>query len=290
MNKTILITGANGQLGSELREISESYDSFNFQFIDLQDLDITDTVETVRFIAETKPGWVVNCAGYTAVDRAESEQELASMVNGDSLSGITDGLLQYGGKLIHISTDFVFSGKSGRPYMEEDIPDPISVYGKSKLRGEEIALSYPGSIVLRTSWLYSVFGNNFVKTIIRLASERDTINVVSDQVGNPTYARDLADVIMKIIVSADKDNGTFYNGIYNYSNEGSCSWYEFAMEIKKIAGLKITINPVSTEQYPLPAKRPAMSVLDKSKIKHVYGITIPGWKNSLHSCIKKLNK
>ncbi|TFH37803.1 MAG: dTDP-4-dehydrorhamnose reductase [Bacteroidia bacterium] len=288
MTKIILITGAKGQLGTELRDISHLYKLFRFVFTDIDDLNLSDTAATCSFIAEMKPAWVINCAGYTAVDRAESEPLLADIINGEALSGITAGLSVYGGKLIHISTDFLFNGKSMKPYREEDNPDPLSVYGISKLKGEKIALAYAGSLVIRTSWLYSQFGHNFVKTIIRLASEKESINVVNDQIGTPTYAANLAEVIMKIITSAEEQPDSFKSGIFNYSNEGSCSWYDFANEIKKQAGLKLEIHPVSTAEYPLPANRPAMSVLDKTKIKNAYGLIIPGWKESLCVCLEKI--
>lgn len=288
MEKTILITGAGGQLGSELRDLKDKYNQFNFVFSDINDFDMADIKATERFIRAVNPGWVINCAGYTAVDRAESEPELAEMINGHALEGIIAALSGSEGKLIHISTDFVFDGTASAPYTEDDIPLPLSAYGRSKLKGEEIALGYKGSMVIRTSWLYSVYGNNFVKTIIRLASEKETIKVVNDQVGTPTYAADMAEVIMKIIVTASAETVTFENGIYHYSNEGSCSWYDFALKIKELARLKININPVSTPGYPLPAKRPAMSVMDISKIKKRYGIMIPAWEVSLEKCLDKL--
>jgi len=288
MSSTILITGANGQLGSELREITNKFDMFKVLFTDVAELDITDTTETTRFIKSTRPDWIINCAGYTAVDRAESEPRAAEMLNGFALRGIVDGLAPAGGRLIHISTDFVFNGRSVKPYSEDDMPDPLSVYGMSKLSGEKIALTHAGTIVIRTSWLYSVYGNNFVKTILRLAKEKESINVVNDQVGSPTYASDLAGTIMKIISTIEERPGLFRGGIYNYSNEGSCSWYEFAMEIRKMAGLDLKIIPVTTDGYPLPAKRPAMSVLDISKIKKSYGIHIPLWQKSLEACIEKI--
>lgn len=290
MNKTILVTGASGQLGSELKDLSSDYPDFRFMFTDVDELDITDQDKTMSQINDLKPGWVINCAGYTAVDRAETDADKAFELNAWAISGIVEALSRYGGRMIHISTDYVFDGEYREPYPEDYPAIPISVYGKSKLAGENIALSYPGSIVLRTSWMYSSYGHNFVKTIIRLASERDSVGVVDDQLGSPTNAADLASVIMRI-VSVTQDAATsFPAGIYNYSNEGSCSWYSFACSIAEIMNLELRINPISTAQYPLPAPRPVWSLLDKSKIKSEFGIIIPEWSESLRACIKKIKQ
>jgi dTDP-4-dehydrorhamnose reductase len=288
MKHVVLITGSDGQLGNELKDISNGFPEIDFVFTDIEQLNITDNNETGKFIREVAPEWIVNCAGYTAVDKAESESDIAMLLNSEAVNTLTSNLSQTGGKLIHISSDFVFDGKLNRPYSEEDSPSPLSVYGKSKLAGDLIALSYSKSLVIRTSWLYSQYGHNFVNTIIRLASQKDSIGVVNDQTGTPTYAKDLAQVIINIISGTGRNNNYFKAGLFNFSNEGQCSWYEFATEICNELGLPLEVNPINSVDYPLPAKRPNFSVLDKRKIKSEYNINIPDWKSSLAECLTKV--
>ena len=287
MNR-ILVTGSKGQLGREIMARKDKVQEFEFFFLDIDELDLTDRDEVQKTISRIKPSLLINCAAYTAVDRAEEDKENAFAVNAAAVKNIVDagtGLPSM--KLMHISTDFVFDGKARKPYCEDAGPDPQSIYGKSKLAGEIYALAYPLSMIIRTSWLYSEYGGNFVKTILRLAGERDEINVVNDQVGAPTWAADLAAAILSVCKQTLGGEKKFSPGTYHYSNEGSCSWYEFACEIKKIAGLDISIRPVTTADYPLPAKRPAYSVLGLDKIKKTYDIEIPSWQQSLGSFLKR---
>lgn len=287
----ILITGAKGQLGREIQKQSHLVKDASFLFMDIEDLDLTDEKQVKDIISGIKPSYLVNCAAYTAVDRAEEDEARAFAVNASAVQNITMAAGNVPDmKFIHVSTDFVFEGKRKTPYTEDSKTGALSVYGKSKQQGEEYALSYPPSVIIRTSWLYSQFGGNFVKTIMRLSAERDEINVVSDQLGTPTWAADLASAIISIIQSGITDKNSFIPGIYHYSNEGYCSWYDFAREIKRIGGLDIKINPVSTAEYPLPAKRPAYSVLSLDKIKKTYDISIPSWQESLEECIKRIKQ
>ncbi len=283
----ILITGANGQLGNEMRCVATNDTKNSYVFTDVADLDITDAKAVASFFKELNPDFVVNCAAYTAVDKAEDEIELCSLINSKAVENIATSAKNIGCKVIHISTDYVYDGNATKPYNEDDITSPKSVYGKTKLKGEEYILTIlPNSgIVIRTAWLYSAYGKNFVKTMIDLGKVRDSLNVVNDQKGTPTYAADLALAINQII-----NTPTFIPGVYNYSNDGECSWYEFACLIHDFAGVKCKINPISTEQYPTKATRPTYSVLNKNKIKETYGITIPNWKESLKKCIGLLNK
>jgi len=287
MNR-ILVTGAKGQLGREISVRRETVPGVEFFFLDIEELDLTARDEVKRTIKSIKPAVLINCAAYTAVDRAEEDWENAFAVNAGAVENIIDVATTLPSmKFLHISTDFVFDGKSSKPYEEDAGPDPQSVYGKSKWQGEKYALSHPLSMIIRTSWLYSAYGGNFVKTILRLAGEKDEIKVVSDQRGAPTWAGDLAEAILFVcrrVLSGEKE---FIPGIYHYSNEGSCSWYEFACEIKKIMGFNMSIRPVSTAEYPLPAKRPAYSVLGLDKIKKTYNIEIPSWQHSLGLFLKR---
>lgn len=288
----ILITGSKGQLGSELRELLIADKSNNYHFTDLPQLDISNAKELATFLDSNQTNLIVNCAAYTAVDKAEDEAELAMQVNGLAPGLIAGLAAERGITLIHISTDYVFDGKSSVPYKESFLTNPTGVYGKSKLLGESgITKSGCRHIIIRTSWLYSAFGNNFAKTIIRLASERNSLNVVFDQVGTPTYATDLAKVITEIIKreycgEAEKRVAA---GVFHYSNEGVCSWYDFAVEILKLSGSKCKAEPVTSDKFPSKAKRPDFSVLDKGKIKSVMGITIPHWRESLNDFFLKIN-
>ncbi|HQV59287.1 MAG: dTDP-4-dehydrorhamnose reductase [Chitinophagaceae bacterium] len=280
----ILITGSNGQLGKELKRLENSFPQFNFIFLSREDLPIHHYELVRNFFKGYQPQFLINCAAYTAVDRAESEKELAFQVNGESVGVLAAVCKEYQTKFIHISTDYVFDGTATVPYKEDSLTNPQSVYGASKLEGEKEALRFnPDSIIIRTSWVYSEFGKNFVKTMLKLMNEREELNVVSDQFGSPTYAADLAEAILQIISS-----GQWHPGIYHYSNEGKISWYEFAVAIKALSGNVCKVNPIPTSQYPTPAKRPAYSVLDKTKIQSAFSVRIKDWKTSLETCLSRL--
>ncbi|HLY70729.1 MAG TPA: dTDP-4-dehydrorhamnose reductase [Puia sp.] len=282
----IVITGANGQLGQELRAASQNYAQFEFVFLTKDDLEISDDVSLEKVFSTTAPSFCINCAAYTGVDKAEIEKEKAFLINAEAVGTLAKACKKSNTKLIHISTDYVFDGNSSTPLTEEDGVSPINVYGGSKLKGEQLAFTHnEQTIVIRTSWVYSEFGNNFVKTMIRLMNEKESINVINDQIGSPTYAADLADTILQII-SSEK----FIPGIYNYSNEGRISWYDFATAIKELVNSSCNINPIPTSQYPTPAKRPHFSLLDKRKIKDTYHVAIADWKESLAVCINRLSK
>lgn len=281
----ILVTGSNGQLGNELKVLSQKFNEIQFIFTDIQELDICSKDAVNSFFEANSIDFVINCAAYTAVDKAEEESDLAFKINAQSLEILAQACTKHQACLIHISTDYVFDGLSKLPYVETDLPAPNSVYGHSKLAGEQAIEKYAkNAVIIRTSWLYSAYGNNFVKTMLRLASERDEIGVVSDQIGSPTYAMDLAEAILQI-VSNYNPNGIDY---FHYSNEGVCSWFEFAQLIFKLKDFKIKVNPLETKDYPTDAARPAYSLLDKSKIKKIYNINIPNWKDSVEECLKLL--
>jgi dTDP-4-dehydrorhamnose reductase len=286
--KKIWVTGSKGQLGTELFLQSSYLKNDTFFFTDIEELDLTERPSVLAFYNANLPDIIVNCAAYTNVDKAESEIEKAYLLNRDVPSLLSDLASKNNAILIHISTDYVFDGKSKIPYTEEDQTSPQSVYGKSKLEGEKAVLKSPKNIVIRTSWLYSAHGTNFVKTMLRLGKEKKELGVVSDQIGSPTYAGDLADAILHILDKLSV-SGKNFSGIYHYSNEGECSWYDFAKKIMEIAGLNCLVIPITTEQYPLPAQRPAYSVFSKSKIKESFGLPIPYWKDSLAVCIRKLS-
>lgn len=286
----ILITGSNGQLGNELKVVSKNYYGYDFIFTDIDVLDLTNLEQTNDFIGISKPDWIINCAAYNFVDKAENEPKPANEANAISVKNITEIIKESECRFIHISTDYVYDGLSNVPYNEESVPNPLSAYGKSKLAGEKYALLHPGSMVIRTSWLYSSFANNFVKTILRHGKEKESLRVVFDQTGTPTYAADLATAIMNIVSGVIRNQFALKAGIYNYSNEGVCTWYDFAVEIIKEAGLNCNIQPILTKDYVLPAPRPAFSVMDKSKIKENYGLTIPHWRDSLTRCMKLLKE
>lgn len=282
--KKVLVTGAHGQLGSELNFVSSLLESHSFTFVSRQDLDITDE-EAVRAIFETHQFEVlINAAAYTAVDKAETDSDAAYKINRDAVGLLATICKEHNCRFVHISTDFVFEGTQAHPLKEDDAVNPTGVYGDSKLAGEEIALQYnPESLIIRTSWVYSSFGNNFVKTILRLCKERESLNVVFDQIGTPTYARDLAAAIITIIQQAE-----WKPGIYHYSNEGVASWYDFAIAIRDIAGFKTKLGAIESHQYPTPAVRPKYSVLNKKKFKDTFGIAIPYWRDSLVACMDLL--
>jgi dTDP-4-dehydrorhamnose reductase len=284
----ILITGANGQLGSELRKLSANDCSVQYVFTDYQELDITDSNAVKAFFAEQKPDFLINCAAYTAVDNAESDYEKALKLNANAVANLVEACKIYDTVLLHISTDYVFDGKNPKPYLENDITNPLSAYGKTKLYGEQNALLYSKSIIIRTSWLYSSFGNNFVKTMLRLGSQREKLKVVADQIGSPTYAEDLASAILKIVETINKNAAQAKFGIYQFSNNGQCSWCDFAKEIMQVGGKNCAIEPISTSEYPTPAHRPQFSLLSKEKIKTDYHVSVPDWKTSLRKCLNEL--
>ncbi|MDM1547896.1 dTDP-4-dehydrorhamnose reductase [Empedobacter falsenii] len=282
--KRILVTGANGQLGQSILEQSKNYKEIECFFVTRNELDITNEELINHYFEDKSFDFVVNCAAYTAVDKAEDDQENAYLVNVKATEFLAKITKQKGIPFIHISTDYVFDGTEAIPRLETDQTNPIGVYGQTKLDGENLALeNNPKTIILRTAWVYSRFGNNFVKTMLRLFNDKDSISVVADQIGSPTNAIDLADAILTII---SKDDLTY--GIFNYSNEGKCSWFEFAQKIKEFSNSTIEINPVPTSDYPTKAKRPAYSLLDKSKIKEVYQLDILTWEDSLKEELKHL--
>lgn len=278
----ILITGANGQLGSEIRKISGQYPELTFSFTDVAELDITNTEKVADFLSEFKPEFLVNCAAYTAVDKAETDESTATLLNATAVEILAEQSAKTGCKMIHISTDYVFNGNGPRPYKEDNLVDPQSAYGRTKLDGEILCQqNNPESLIIRTSWLYSAFGNNFVKTMLRLGNERTELGIVADQIGSPTNAADLASAILTIISSVVNQTKSFVTGIYHYSNEGVASWYDFTKAIFEIAEINCFVKPISSEDYPSPVQRPAYSVMDKSKIKTTFGLQIPHWRDSL---------
>ena len=285
----VLITGSNGQLGSEIREFAANYRKLDFVFKDLSDLNICNFNLLQSFIIDNNINAVINCAAYTAVDRAEEDAETAEQVNSMGVANLVKALQAVNGKLIHISTDYVFDGNHFFPYKESDPVSPIGVYGKTKRAGELAVINGAiDSIVIRTSWLYSSYGNNFVKTMLRLGSEKENLGVIFDQIGTPTYARDLANTCLKILCENSSENISKNGNLYHYSNEGVTSWYDFAISIMKIAGESCIVSPIQTNDYPTLAKRPYYSVLNKSKIKKDFKIEIPYWIDSLKDCIEKI--
>lgn len=283
----ILITGSNGQLGSELRKRESLFNNASVDFTDVAELDITNKESLNNYCIGKKYNYIINCAAYTAVDKAETETELATKINVTAVANLASIASEMNACLIHLSTDYVFDGRGHLPYKEEDNISPQSAYGKTKAHGEAEALKYKNTIVIRTSWLYSSFGNNFVKTISKLAGEREELKVIFDQIGTPTFAGDLAETIASI-VNFQQLNGYKY-GIYHYSNEGVCSWYDFALEIAELTNAKARILPIETKDYPSPSQRPYYSVLNKSKIKTTFEISIPHWKQSLKVCLKEIS-
>ncbi len=287
----ILITGANGQLGSEIRKSSVLFPDFSFVFTDLNELDITSPSAVAAMLAEEKPQWLINCAAYTAVDKAETEEETAWLINAVAPAILAEKSKAVGCRFVQISTDYVFDGKNHRPYIEDDEVCPTSIYGKTKLEGELISLTNnPETLVIRTSWLYSSFGNNFVKSMIKFGKERDQLNVIFDQVGTPTYAGDLAVAILEIIRKTESGKREFVPGKYHYSNEGVCSWYDFTIAIHQIYGIDCIVNAIESKDYPSVVARPPYSVLNKSKIKSIFGISVPYWRQSLEKCIIEIKK
>lgn len=283
--KNILITGANGQLGSEMRLLSSENSQYNYFFTDVQELDICDELAVQEFVDNRGIDLIVNCAAYTAVDNAEDNIQLCTKLNAIAPGYLAKAAQSRGAAIIQISTDYVFNGTNHTPYTEDEKTCPASVYGSTKLEGEQNVLnSCTNSMVIRTAWLYSTFGNNFVKTMIRLGKEKESLGVIFDQVGTPTYARDLAKAIYAAI------NKGVVRGVYHFSNEGVCSWYDFTMAIHRLAGIETCkVKPLHTADYPTKAARPHYSVLDKTKIKETFGIEIPHWEVSLKECINDIN-
>jgi len=285
----ILVTGANGQLGSEINKISGSFAEMEFLFTDVAELDITNSGKVAECMASFQPDYLVNCAAYTNVDKAETDLEFATLLNATAVGILAEQSAKAACKMIHISTDYVFDGNGPRPYLEDHTVDPQSAYGKTKLEGEILCQKYnPECLIIRTSWLYSAFGNNFVKTMVRLGNERPELGVISDQIGTPTNAADLALAILTIISSVEKGEKSFISGIYHYSNEGVASWYDFTKAIFDIANINCRVKPISTEDYPSPVARPAYSVMNKSKIKINFGLQIPYWRDSLNEYFQNI--
>jgi dTDP-4-dehydrorhamnose reductase len=285
----IVVTGANGQLGSEIQLLAPKYKLWNFAFSDVDTLDLTDEKAIKEMLVKEHPSFLINCAAYTAVDKAETDKKNATLINAEVPKNLARLAKKFNFKFIHISTDYVYSGKNFKPYTENDKTEPSSVYGKTKLLGEENVIHHTDALIIRTSWLYSKFGNNFVKTMLRLGSEKEKLTVVFDQIGTPTNAHDLASVILHIIANYE-ENLEWRPGIYNYSNEGVASWYDFAQEIMSLGKRKCKVYPITSSEYPLPAPRPAYSVLNKNKIKETYAISIPYWKDSLKEVVEFLIK
>ena len=283
----VLVTGSSGQVGNEIKAISSDY-SYNFFFTDRNNIDITSKDSIKEFCKTNNINVIINCAAYTAVDKAQSDEINADLINRKAVKKLALVSQELNIKLIHISTDYVFDGKNFKPYCEEFQTNPQSIYGKTKLDGENEMrdINPKNSIIIRTSWIYSYYGNNFVKTMLRLGKEKEELGVIFDQIGTPTYAKDLAKIILDIVPQIDNQKVE----IYNYSNEGVLSWYDFAKEIMKMAKLNCKINPIETYQYPTPAKQPHFSLLNKNKIKSTFNIEIPYWKDGLDDCLRRLGE
>ena len=288
--KNILVTGAYGQLGNEVRLLSANYPQYNFMFTDVDSLDICDKAMLLDFVQGNDIRYIINCAAYTAVDKAEDDAELCEKINAKAVKNLGEVAQEVGAGIIHVSTDYVFNGKGYMPYTEDMPTSPCSVYGKTKLKGEKALLkACEKAMVVRTAWLYSPFGNNFVKTMRKLGTEREQLNVIFDQIGTPTYAEDLA---AALLVMMDKTIDQEHNkgGVYHYSNEGVCSWYDFTLKIHQLSGITTCqVNPIETKDYPTKAARPHYSVLNKAKIKATFGVQVPHWESSLQRCIEELN-
>ena len=282
----ILVTGASGQLGSEIQEFSKEYSQYDFFFTDVADLDITDLEKVREYCNTNQIKTIINCAAYTAVDKAEEQTDICNAVNHIATVNLSKIAKELNIKLVHTSTDYVFNGKNYVPFKEDDITDPINVYGKTKLLGEQAMMDInpKHSIIIRTSWVYSTYGNNFVKTMLKLAETKEQLTIIADQVGSPTYAYDLAKTILEILPKINNDKVE----VYHYSNEGICSWYDFAFEIFYQSNINCKVLPIETKDYPTAAERPSYSVMNKSKIKNTFDIEIPHWKTSLSNCLKKL--
>ncbi len=288
--QNILVTGANGQVGSELQAIAQRY-PYQFHFVDLEELDITDEDAVKAYFNTHQITACFNCAAYTAVDKAESEAELAYLVNAQGVEHLAKACEAQEAIFLQLSTDYVYHSLHNQPFKETDKTAPQSIYGSSKLAGDQKALaSCSRTLIIRTSWVYSSFGHNFVKTMLRLGTERSELNIIFDQIGSPTYAADLANAMLSIFQQIEKDTVKNWQGIYHYSNEGVCSWYDFAQAIFELSDISCELHPIETKDYPSPAKRPHFSLLNKAKIKDTFKLRIPYWRNSLKSCLQKLNE
>ncbi len=284
--KRVLVTGKNGQLGQSIEALIQNYPQSDFTFVDRTALDLANSESIECYFNNKTFDVIINCAAYTAVDSAESEPDLANQINHLAVKQLAEIAKQQGAVLIHISTDYVFDGTNHKPYIETDPANPQNVYGHTKLEGEQAMQTInPKGAIIRTSWVYSEFGNNFVKTMLRLGQERDSLNVIFDQIGSPTYATDLAKACLAVIARSNSDVA-----IYHYSNEGVCSWYDFAKAIFEQSDVECAVNPIETKDYPTPAKRPHYSLMNKAKIKQIFGIEIPYWKDSLKVCLQKLQE
>jgi dTDP-4-dehydrorhamnose reductase len=282
----VLITGANGQIGRELQALQSEFPSIQFIPVDRATLDLTQSAEVERFLNETTFDACINCAAYTAVDKAEQEQELAYSINADAAEQLAKICQAKGAAFIHYSSDYVYNNGLDRPLLETDPTTPQSVYAQSKLAGDlRVMAAHQEALVFRTSWVYSSFGHNFVKTMLRLGKERDLLRIVNDQIGTPTYARDIARMTLQLLLRGWPAN---QGGIYNYSNEGVCSWYDFTKAIFDLNGIGCKVEPIPSSEYPTPAARPHFSVLNKSKIKSAFGLDIPYWRDSLLECLELL--
>jgi len=289
----ILVTGKNGQLGKSIHKIvTNNEQTDEFVFVGREELDLSSTDSIISYFNHNNFDIIINCAAHTAVDKAEEEAVLANQINHLAVAQLAQIAKRQQAKLIHVSTDYVFDGESDKPYTETDVTNPINIYGKTKLAGEQALkeIMPTDAIIIRTSWVYSEYGNNFVKTMLRLGKERDELNVVSDQIGSPTYATDLAEVILEIINDKDCQDKDRLTEIYHYSNEGEISWYEFAKEIFELSGIQCGVSPITTEQYPTPAKRPKNTLMNKDKIAETFSVNIPDWKESLNTCVTILKE
>lgn len=288
--KNILVTGKNGQLGQSLKRLTTQYPLFTFEFVGRDELDLSDDASIQSYFQKNSFDYIVNCAAYTAVDKAEEEKDLADAINHQAVKTLAQIAKQQDAILIHVSTDYVFNGESFKPYQEDDSTEPQGVYGSSKLKGEQAFLEVnPKGCIIRTSWVYSEYGNNFVKTMLRLGKERDELGIIFDQVGTPTYAGDLAKAILQLLTTHDSLL-TQKSEIFHFSNEGVCSWYDFAKTIFELSAIECKVNPIETKDYPTPAKRPHYSVLNKQKIKQAFKLEIPYWKDSLIICLETLKE
>ena len=285
----ILVTGGNGQVGQELQFLAENYPDFKFLFTDYETLDITNGQAVKQLFKEQSFDYCINCAAYTAVDRAETDTDKAHQINVVGVEHLATACEDNGAKLLQLSTDYVYHNSQNTPFKEYDLTNPQSVYASTKLAGDKAALG-KGGMVIRTSWVYSSFGNNFVKTMIRLGKEREKLTIIFDQIGTPTYARPLADAMLTIIQKAEQEEAlkAKISGIYHYSNEGVTSWYDFAMAIFELENIEVKVVPIETKDYPTPAKRPPFSVLNKGKIKRIFGLEVPYWKDSLKACLESM--
>lgn len=292
IRSTILVTGSKGQVGMELQTLSSQFPAFNFIFVDVEELDITNPVSVKTFFSENKIDYCINCAAYTAVDKAETETNLAWKVNTVGPENLSISCASHKALMLHISTDYVYHTQATKPYIESDYTSPQGTYARTKLQGDEAVLrnNPGGTIVIRTSWVYSSFGNNFVKTMLRLGAEKDEISVIYDQIGTPTYARDLAMVMLKIVQAAENQtvDKKFLSGVYHFSNEGVTSWYDFAVAVFDLKNMAVKVKPIETKEYPTPAKRPPYSLLNKAKIRNTFGIEIEHWQHSLRKCLDLL--